>query len=231
MCFSTKLKKLRTEKELTQKELSSELKRLYDINFSNRNISYYEREENGATIPDLKIVEALANYFNVSTNYLLGISEKSQEEEIVKRLTEKTDDNTIKWYDDDPSKNYNEFNDRVFENYSRVFNRNYFLQKLSEIVDIDNENICYNVYYTDISGNFYVLIDIETVIHLYYVETDIEFDTMTEFYCSDYKIIKIGDSSKIPAINDLLESATIDDNQKNRTSTLNSLLDNLNNID
>lgn len=53
---------LRQDKGLTQKELG-------DILFSSGTISNYE---NGVHLPDVDKVIALANYFHVTTDYLLG---------------------------------------------------------------------------------------------------------------------------------------------------------------
>ncbi len=61
--FEKRLKKLRTEKNLTQKELGEK------INLNGSTISFYER---GKRIPDYKTLNQLADFFNVSTDYLIG---------------------------------------------------------------------------------------------------------------------------------------------------------------
>ena len=63
--FGCVLKGLRTENKLTQQELADKL----GISFST--ISMYER---GEREPGLEILEAIADYFNVDMNYLLGKS-------------------------------------------------------------------------------------------------------------------------------------------------------------
>lgn len=67
MNFSTRLKQLREEKKLRQEDLATIL------NISRQAISNYEQ---GTRFPkDEKLLIAIANYFNVSTDYLLGRSQ------------------------------------------------------------------------------------------------------------------------------------------------------------
>lgn len=63
--FPKRLKGLRAEKGVYQEQLAKE------INIGRASISNYE---NGARIPDAAVTAALADYFDVSTDYLLGIS-------------------------------------------------------------------------------------------------------------------------------------------------------------
>lgn len=64
--FSKKLKELRTEKGLSQKELAKILKT------NNSSICDWEKERSQ---PDLDTLVNMARYFNVSTDYLLGLEE------------------------------------------------------------------------------------------------------------------------------------------------------------
>lgn len=59
------LSELREERGLTQRELSKIL------HISNSSISAYET---GARIPNIEVLVELSKYFNVTTDYLLGIS-------------------------------------------------------------------------------------------------------------------------------------------------------------
>lgn len=61
--FGKRLKLLRTNLKLTQKQLGK------NLNLSQRAISSYE---NGLRFPDEQILNLIANYFNVSVDYLLG---------------------------------------------------------------------------------------------------------------------------------------------------------------
>ena len=63
MNFGERLKELRTNKGITQTVLATE------IGVTKQTVSYYERGEN---LPDVEILNAIANYFEVSADYLLG---------------------------------------------------------------------------------------------------------------------------------------------------------------
>lgn len=62
--FCHKIKLLREQKKLTQKELA------LTFNLSQSSIALYEK---GIRTPDFKTLSAYASFFNVSTDYLLGI--------------------------------------------------------------------------------------------------------------------------------------------------------------
>ena len=61
-----KLKKIRLKEGMTQEDLAKKL------NISTSTVSMYET---GAREPDLNTLTAIAKFFNVSTDYLLGLSE------------------------------------------------------------------------------------------------------------------------------------------------------------
>lgn len=61
--FGKRLKLLRTNLNLTQKQLGK------NLNLSQRAISSYE---NGLRFPDEQILNLIADYFNVSIDYLMG---------------------------------------------------------------------------------------------------------------------------------------------------------------
>jgi transcriptional regulator with XRE-family HTH domain len=65
--FGEKLKKLRTSKNMTQDEIAALL------NVKRQTYSAYER---GISMPDANTLVILANYFDVSVDYLLGREEK-----------------------------------------------------------------------------------------------------------------------------------------------------------
>ncbi len=66
MEFKDILKDLRMEKGLTQEELAKQ------INFS---LSVVNKWENGKKNPSVDAIKVLAKFFNVSTDYLLGLEE------------------------------------------------------------------------------------------------------------------------------------------------------------
>lgn len=68
MDFRTRLKELRIEKKLNQRELAEKLM------IAPSTISMYE---NGNREPNFEILEQLADFFNVDLNYLLGKTDKT----------------------------------------------------------------------------------------------------------------------------------------------------------
>lgn len=64
--FGERLKKLRTEKKITQQELATIL------NINKSSISRYEKDQQ---IPEIKLLETIADYFDISLDYLLGRSD------------------------------------------------------------------------------------------------------------------------------------------------------------
>lgn len=71
MDIAHNLKKLRSERGLTQIELSKNL---------NINRATYAHYETGRREPDIETLKLLADYFNVSVDYLLGNSDKKESE-------------------------------------------------------------------------------------------------------------------------------------------------------
>lgn len=68
MNFRTRLKQLRNEKKINQRELANFLK------VAPSTISMYE---SGQREPNFEVLESLADFFNVDLNYLLGKSNKT----------------------------------------------------------------------------------------------------------------------------------------------------------
>ena len=66
MDFQSRLKTLRIQANISQKQLAEA------INTTDRN---YRRYEAGTQQPTLPILIVLANYFNVSLDYLVGLSD------------------------------------------------------------------------------------------------------------------------------------------------------------
>lgn len=70
--FAEKLKKLRTDKGLTQVRFSQE------FNISSGTIAMWET---GKRMPDTEMLKRIANYFDVSIDYLLDNKKSSQSDE------------------------------------------------------------------------------------------------------------------------------------------------------
>lgn len=72
MTFGQRFKELRLEKGLTQQELAEDFNKIYGHTFSKPSISQYE---NGKRTPENQALKNFASYFNVSIDYLLGVSD------------------------------------------------------------------------------------------------------------------------------------------------------------
>lgn len=79
--FAERLKKLMKEHGVTQLMLSREL------NITRQAISLYTK---GQSSPDINILKKIANYFDVSTDYMLGISDTQSTSPDVKTVQEYT---------------------------------------------------------------------------------------------------------------------------------------------
>ncbi len=66
MEFNTRLKEIRKEKNLTQKQI---------IEILNCSQNKYASWEQGRTEPDIKSIKELCIIFNVTSDYLLGITD------------------------------------------------------------------------------------------------------------------------------------------------------------
>lgn len=75
--FGYKLRKLRNEKGISQQALSNELQ------ISKAALSYYE---NGQRVPDIDTLKKVAVFFNVSSDYLLGLSDISSNDKDLKEV-------------------------------------------------------------------------------------------------------------------------------------------------
>lgn len=86
MTFGKKIKMLRNEKQITQKELGE------IIGVSERVVGYYETDNRFPK--DNSVIVKIAEYFNVSLDYLLG---KSDIRNPYKEAPEKEEDNIDLW--------------------------------------------------------------------------------------------------------------------------------------
>lgn len=87
MNYGTRLKSLRTYDLITQKEIANYLK------ISEKTYGLYETQEK---IIPLKHLNALCNYFNVSIDYMLGLSPTKQYEKSKENINLKTLSNRLK---------------------------------------------------------------------------------------------------------------------------------------
>lgn len=64
--FSQRLKELRIEKSISQEQLAKE------TGFTQSAVYYWENEQR---VPNANVIIALAKYFGVTTDYLLGVED------------------------------------------------------------------------------------------------------------------------------------------------------------
>lgn len=84
------LKELRSEKGITQKQLGDA------VGVSQQAVNSYENSE---TQPEFSVLVKIADYFNVSTDYLLRHSDPAYlNEDVLKYLTDEDDIETIREY-------------------------------------------------------------------------------------------------------------------------------------
>ena len=67
--FGERIRNLREDRDLTQSELGAQ------VNMTQRKISYIER---GKYEPSIDDIVSLCKFFNVSSDYLLGLNDKSK---------------------------------------------------------------------------------------------------------------------------------------------------------
>lgn len=70
MTFSERFKYLREEHELTQRDFTNSFNKKYNLNISYPTVSYWETGRE----PNYDVLKKIAEYFNCSTDYLLGLS-------------------------------------------------------------------------------------------------------------------------------------------------------------
>ena len=73
MEYNERIKELREDKDLNQTQLAKE------IHSTQKTISNWEK---GYSEPNIEMIKALCKFFNVSADYLLGITDKERERTI-----------------------------------------------------------------------------------------------------------------------------------------------------
>jgi len=69
--FGTRFKQLRKDRDMTQMELATIMNNKYGYSFGKSSISSYENDKR---TPELGALKNFAEFFNVSLDYLLGVS-------------------------------------------------------------------------------------------------------------------------------------------------------------
>lgn len=87
MTFGQRFKELRIEKGLKQQELAEDFNKIYNYTFAKSSISQYE---NNKRRPDTATLANFASYFNVSVDYLLGVSDEKHTDINYKKMDTRT---------------------------------------------------------------------------------------------------------------------------------------------
>ena len=89
--FGKRFKSLRVEKGITHDELVKEFNEKYFYNFTKSSISMYENDKQ---VPEVDVLKKWAEYFEVSTDFLLGNSDIRNP---YKEAPEKTEEDIDLW--------------------------------------------------------------------------------------------------------------------------------------
>ena len=87
--FGTRFKSLRNELGLTQDDLAKEFNKRYFYSFTKSSISMYE---NNKQVPEIDVLQKWADFFQVSTDYILGKSDIRNPYENHQRISESIKD-------------------------------------------------------------------------------------------------------------------------------------------
>lgn len=164
MNFGEKLRHLRLKNKLTQSELADELTNLSDRRISQRIISYYEREENGAKVPPRYLLDVVSSFFDISINSLLDLDEKKTPEKIlVEKIINQTKKHNLNW---ENFKVHNQFlkngpywEDKDFDGYFELE---------SQIYKLDYEKIdWFHTYHSRLQVDEFFLISYDKNIALF----------------------------------------------------------------
>jgi transcriptional regulator with XRE-family HTH domain len=101
--FKERIYKLRQEKEVKEKISKAEIAKEIGINVAT--LGYYE---NGDRCPDIVTLKKIADFYNVSCDYLLGLTEASNQNQDIQELAKKTNINdktieVLQWISEEPS--------------------------------------------------------------------------------------------------------------------------------
>lgn len=105
--FTKKIKNLRQNKGLTQAEMAEK------IDVARTTYAMYEQ---GKREPDFEILEKIADYFNVSTDYLLGRTDAKNQEELAAHRS----DDFLEDLPEEAVKELNMFKDFIRAKYGKA---------------------------------------------------------------------------------------------------------------
>ncbi len=118
MTFGERFKELRIEKNLKQQELVDDFNNIYGYTFTKSSISQYE---NNKRKPETDALRDFSLYFNVSIDYLLGLSDNKNLDKPNKDVDLKSEaiETINKFFDDDNVSHEDKYN--LFKKLSKMY--------------------------------------------------------------------------------------------------------------
>lgn len=118
MTFGERFKELRIEKNLKQQELVDDFNNIYGYTFTKSSISQYE---NNKRRPETDALRDFSLYFDVSVDYLLGLSDNKNMDKPNKDIDLKSEalETINRFFDDD--KISREDKDKLFKKLSKMY--------------------------------------------------------------------------------------------------------------
>lgn len=145
MNFGDKLKELRKEKGLSQKELAEKL------NVTQRTISYYE---NSVTAPsNAEIVAKIADALNVRLDELAADIGNTKIHKLIEKLKSDTEKNLIEWqiFENASNQFFDEYNNPCTIVYKAYFNQQNFPQYANAILNTEQ-----SYFYAYGTGGYFI---------------------------------------------------------------------------
>ena len=118
MSFGKRFKELRLEKNLKQQELADDFNKIYGHTFAKSSISQYENDKRR---PETEALANFASYFNVSIDYLLGISNDRHNDINYKNmdLRDKCSNSALEFFKDETISR--EEKDKLFKDITKLY--------------------------------------------------------------------------------------------------------------
>lgn len=85
---SDRLKKLRSERQLTMEMVVTDMNQKFDIEITRGNLS---RWENGVNLPTLRMAAYLCKYYGISLDYLMGFTDSRVPADLLAQIKKKKD--------------------------------------------------------------------------------------------------------------------------------------------
>lgn len=141
------LKQLREEKNVSMDKMIEDLKSLYSISIAKSTISKWE---NNKADPSMENAKVLCNYFNISLDYLLGLSKyKNKEEELTaykNKMNEFAKNHNKNFYENKLLNSFNKLNDEgkneAIKRVDELTQLNKYRKENNNVISHSDNEIC-----------------------------------------------------------------------------------------